>query len=117
MVSSENDLLCRKEIAFLNEQEVPTDKIKTLPHVLTLYRERLSLCRKIEQQNRSLKGRLSDLQEELEQTGARLQELEREKNYNSLIPTLMQEIQELRQNSLSSENKKQQDLQQHLSQL
>ena len=56
------------------------------------------LCRKIEQQNKSLKQRYSELEESYEDSQGKLKEFEKDKNFNSLIPSLMQEIQELKKN-------------------
>ena len=52
--------------------------------------------KKIEQQNKSIKQRYSELQTELDESYNKIKDLEKEKSYNNLIPSLMQEIQELK---------------------
>jgi len=48
----------------MKENEINTDKIKNITSVLALYREKISLCRKIEQQNKNLKSRYAELEEQ-----------------------------------------------------
>lgn len=72
MFSTENEALYRKELKFLSENEIPCEKIKNLTAVLTIYREKLQLCKKIEQQNKNLKNKYSDLEETLEEAQAKL---------------------------------------------
>lgn len=57
ILSFENEAQCKKEIDFMKENEINTDKLKNISSVLTVYRERVSLCKKIEQQNKNLKNR------------------------------------------------------------
>ncbi len=64
--------------------------------ILSAYRQKFTLCKKIESQNKVLKGRYLELEEQLEEAEGRIKELQKQKNYNSLIPNLMQEIQELK---------------------
>lgn len=98
LISSENDELCKKEVHFLQEQQVPCEKIKNLNGLIVFYRERFVLCRKIEQQNKTLKQRYSEMEESLEESQGKLKEFEKDRNFNNLIPSLMQEIQELKKN-------------------
>lgn len=56
-------------------------------------------------QNKSLKSRFTELEENLEEAQNTIKELEKQKNYNNLIPNLMQEIQELRQASKANNEK------------
>lgn len=67
-------------------------------------------------QNKGLKHRFTELEENLEEAQNTIKEFEKQKNYNNLIPNLMQEIQELRQASGKANNEKQ-ELQNHFSQL
>jgi hypothetical protein len=92
-ISSDNDDLYKKEVSFLQEQQIACEKIKNLNGLIGFYRERFVLCRKIEQQNKSLKQRYSELEESYEEIQGKLKEFEKDKNFNNLIPSLMQEIQ------------------------
>lgn len=82
----------------MQEQQVPCEKIKNLNGLIVFYRERFVLCRKIEQQNKTLKQRYSEMEESLEESQGKLKEFEKDRNFNNLIPSLMQEIQELKKN-------------------
>jgi len=62
MLSKETDTLYRKELQFLVDNQIPCDKVKSLNAVLDVYREKLQLCRKIETQNKNLKGKYADLE-------------------------------------------------------
>jgi chromosome segregation ATPase len=97
-VSSDNDELCKREVQFLQEQQVACDRVRNLRGLIEFYRERFVLCRKIEQQNKTLKQRFSEMEESFEESQAKLREFEKDRNFNNLIPSLMEEIQELKKN-------------------
>lgn len=65
IVSSQSDNNYKKEIQFLSDLEVNCDKIKNLNSVINFYREKFNLCKKIEQQNKNLKNKLAELEEDL----------------------------------------------------
>lgn len=69
---------------------------KTIQQVFSLYQDRFVLCNKISQQNKFLKEKINDIQLKFEEIKERYEEVEKEKGYNSMIPELMQSLEELK---------------------
>lgn len=105
MMSIENEKILNDEQIFMKNNDIASDKIKNIEAILALYKNKVLLCKKIELQNKTLKGKYSDLEEELEIANNKLKEMEKEKGYNNLIPSLMQELQDLKKVQEHSSNK------------
>ena len=56
-------------------------------------------------QNKNIKARYAQLEEELDEAEGKIKNIQKQKTYNSLIPSLMQEIQELKSKNSGKENK------------
>lgn len=97
LFTSQNEGQFRKEMDFLKENEINTEKVKNLGAIFGIFHEKISLLKKIQQQNKSLKNRYAELQEKMEEAEIELGEFEKYKQYNSMLPELLREIQELKQ--------------------
>ena len=67
-----------------------------------MYQDRFQLCEKIGQQNKSLKEKITDIELKFDEIKDRYEEAEKDKGFNSLIPELMESLEELKRERKNS---------------